>query len=161
MPEPIVPAATVVAGAAVLPVLQAAPAIAPQIAIAGYAIGLRADVLVAGFAGSIVALTFFNSVPSTGDTLRQLIQTTLWRMWWSLASSLTAGYIAPLLLLLEGPRLQIPEQLLLPIAFLVGAGAQRIVGGLLTRAEKRIAAPPGGPPAAAPSVLEEEARNGS
>lgn len=149
-------AATVVAGAAVLPVLQAAPAVVPSIVVLGYSIGLRADLLVAGFAGSVVALTFFNAVPSMGDTWRQLLATTLWRMWWCLASSLTAGYLAPVLLLLDGTRFQFPEQLVWSLSFLVGVGAQRVLGRFM---RERLGveppgaeiAPPGGakpPPAA-------------
>jgi hypothetical protein len=142
MPDPTLPSAAAVAvtaGAASVAALQAAPAIAPQLVVFGYALGLRADVLVAGFAGSVVALTFFNSVPSTGDTLRRLVETTLRRMWWCLASSLTSGYLTPLVLLPAPSELHIPEALMYSVAFVVGAGAQRILGRFLQRAEERIA----------------------
>lgn len=139
MPEPTSTAAgtaAVIAGAAVaMPVLSAAPSIVPQIVILGYAIGLRADVLLAGFAGSVVALAFFNTVPSTGDTWRALLETTVKRMWWCLASALSAGYMTPLLMLLDGDKLRIPESLMLSVAFLAGGGAQRIVGRWINRAE--------------------------
>jgi len=140
MPDPTLPGAAVVAGAGAVSVaaLQVAPAIAPQLVVFGYALGLRADVLVAGFAGAVVALTFFNSVPSSGDTLRHLVETTLWRMWWCLASSLTAGYMTPLMLLLEGPQFRIPEQLMFSVAFVIGVGAQRLLGRFLQRAERQI-----------------------
>lgn len=132
MPEPTAAAAStaVIAGAAVVPMLHEAAHFVPQIVINGFALGLRADVLLAGFAGSVAALAFFNAVPATGDTLGQLARTTLRRMWFCLASSLTAGYIAPLVLLLEGERLRIPDSLLVCAGFLVGVTAQRYLGKL-------------------------------
>lgn len=130
-------AVAIAAGAAGTAVLQVAPAALPQIVIFGYAVGLRADVLLAGFAGAVVALSFFNTVPSTGDTWRALLETSLRRMWWCLASALSSGYITPLMLLLDGEKLRIPEALVLSTAFVVGGGAQRIVGRFINRAEER------------------------
>lgn len=135
MPEPAITAATatLIATAAVLPVLAAAPAVVPQIVIFGFALGLRADVLLAGFLGSLVAIGFLNAVPSSGDTWRELVRTTARRMLHALCSSVTSGYLTPLFLLLEGPKLQIPETLMLSVAFVIGVGAQ----GWLARVLKK------------------------
>jgi hypothetical protein len=145
MPEPTIPtaaAATIVATAATIPALHAVPSVVPSIVIMGVAVGLRADVLLAGFAGSVVALAFFNTVPSLGDTWRALVETTFKRMAWCLASSLTAGYITPLLLLLDGDKLRIPipESLMLSVAFVAGAGAQKLLARFINKADKRAAA---------------------
>lgn len=95
----------------------------PVITLAGISLGLRADLLVAGFFGSIVAIVLLNSVPDSGDTIAHLIRTTFRRMFVALASSVTAGYLAPLVALLA----QIPEALLLGVAFAIGGGAQRVL----------------------------------
>ncbi len=126
MPDPTLPAVTtIIATGATLPVLAAVPLVAPQIVVFGIALGLRADVLLAGFCGAVVAMAFFNIVPSTGDTWRELVRTTWRRMWHGLASALAAGYLTPLMMLFDGDKLRIPETLMLSVAFVAGAGAQR------------------------------------
>lgn len=89
----------------------------------GVSLGLRADILIAGFAGSLVAIVLLNTVPSTGDTWPELVRTTLRRMLVALASSLTAGYLTPLAMLMAN----LPDALVLGGAFAVGAGAQRVL----------------------------------
>lgn len=131
--------ATAIALSAVVPVLGAAPAVVPHIVVFGFAVGLRADVLLAGFGGSVVAIAFFNAVPSTGDTVGALLRDSWRRMWWCLASSLTAGYITPLMLLADGAQLRIPDSLMLSAAFVVGAAAQSILGRYIKRGEDRAA----------------------
>jgi hypothetical protein len=96
----------------------------PMITLAGISLGLRADLLVAGFFGALVAIILLNTVPDTGgDTFGHLIRTTLRRMFVSVASSVTAGYLAPLIALLA----QLPDALLLGVAFAIGGGAQRVL----------------------------------
>ena len=95
----------------------------PMLTAFGIPLGLRADFLVAGFAGSIVAITLLNTVPSTGDTWRELIKTTIRRMMVTVASSLTSGYLTPLVLHL----LAIPDYYFLGGAFAVGGGAQQVM----------------------------------
>lgn len=127
MPEPTTSAAavlTVAAGAVSVPMLT----------VLGIPLGLRADLLVAGFAGSLVAIILLNTVPSTGDTWQALIRTTMRRMAVAVASSLTAGYLAPLALLAA----QMPDSLLLGGAFAVGGGAQQV----LTFAIRRLSGQP-------------------
>lgn len=119
MPEPT----STTAAAAVLHTVGT-PAIAvPLITVMGVSLGLRADVLLAGFAGSVAAMSLLNTVPSTGDTWRELVATSLRRLMVAVASSGFAGYAAPLLALVNG----VPEQLLLSVAFIAGAGAQSIL----------------------------------
>lgn len=95
----------------------------PVITAFGIPLGLRADVLIAGFFGSLVAIILLNSVPSEGDTWEHLVRTTFKRMFVAVASSVTAGYLTPLALLLAN----LPDALLLSVAFGVGGGAQRVL----------------------------------
>lgn len=95
----------------------------------GVSLGLRADLLIAGFFGSLVAIILLNSVPGTGDTWQQLMRTTLRRMFVALASSLTAGYLTPLAMLLAN----VPETLLLSAAFATGGGAQKVLAFVIKR----------------------------
>lgn len=116
MPEPTattVATATFIAAGVSLPVLTAF----------GIPLGLRADLLVAGFCGSLVAIVLLNSVPSTGDTWRHLLRATVRRMFVAMASSITAGYLTPLALLIAA----LPESLVLSGAFAVGGGAQQVL----------------------------------
>jgi hypothetical protein len=95
----------------------------------GVSLGLRVDLLIAGFAGALMAIILLNSVPSTGDTWQQLVRTTLRRMAVAFASSLTAGYLTPLVLLLA----QVPESALLGGAFAVGGGARQVLMAVISR----------------------------
>ncbi len=70
---------TSTAAAAVATLTGAAPAIS-VVQLFGVNLGLRHDVLVAGFAGALVAIVLLNSVPSDGDTWQHLLQSTLKRM---------------------------------------------------------------------------------
>lgn len=120
MPEPTTTAAaTLVAQAAAVPVLT----------VAGISLGLRADVLLAGFAGAVAAMTLLNSVPATGDTARELARTTFKRVGVSIGSAVTAGYTAPLVALING----IPIPFILSVSFVVGAGAMQLLPWLIER----------------------------
>lgn len=57
----------------------------------GVSLGLRVDILIAGFFGSLVAIILLNTVPGTSDTWVELLRTTVRRMFVAFASSLTAG----------------------------------------------------------------------
>lgn len=136
MPEPTTTAAGVLT-------VATATATSTMITAFGVSLGLRVDVLIAGFAGALVAIILLNAVPGSSDTWRELLRTTLRRMAVAFASSLTAGYLAPLALLAA----QLPDSLLLGGAFAVGGGAQQV----LVFAIKRISGqaqpapqPPGG-----------------
>lgn len=96
----------------------------------GIPLGLRADLMVAGFSGGLVAIILLATVPSSGDTWRSLLRDTTRRMAVVLASSLTAGYLTPLMAMLIT---NVPEPLLLSSAFVVGGGAQHVFGGLIQR----------------------------
>ena len=121
MTEPLItPAATTMA---------AATATMPLLTVFGVNLGLRPDVLVAGFAGALVAIVLLDSVPAVIDTWMQMVQGTLRRMMVVLASALMAGYITPLVLLLA----TIPAPLLLAAAFVTGAGAQKILAAMIER----------------------------
>lgn len=125
--------------------LAATGAALPAITILGVPLGLRADLLIAGFFGSLVAIILLNSVPSEGDTWAHLVRTTLRRMFVAIASSLVSGYLTPLAMLMAN----LPDPLLLCGAFATGAGAQRV----LLFAIMRMSGPPGPPgsPGTAPN----------
>lgn len=120
--------------------LVAASLSVPMLTVLGVPLGLRADLLIAGFAGSLVAIILLNSVPSTGDTWRELIRTTMRRILVAVASSLTAGYLTPLALLMA----RLPDPLVLGVAFAVGGGAQQVLMSAIRLVNKR-PLPPGEP----------------
>lgn len=131
MAEPAT-AAAVTMGAATLAV--------PMLTAFGVPLGLRTDLLIAGFSGSLVAIILLNTVPATGDTWRELIRATRRRMAVACASSLTAGYLTPLAMLLA----TLPEPLLLGCAFAVGGGAQQVLMFAIKRLSGQPAASPPG-----------------
>lgn len=137
MPEPTTTAAVTIAAATMA---------VPMLTAFGVPLGLRADLLVAGFAGSLVAIVLLNTVPSTGDTWQQLVRTTLRRMSVACASSLTAGYLTPLAMLVAA----VPESLLLGSAFAVGGGAQQVLMFAIKRLSGQAAAERAGAGGAAP-----------
>lgn len=148
MPEPTsttLGTVTVAAIGVTVPILSAVATAAPQIVILGYATGLRADVLMAGFCGAICAIAFFNAVPSTGDTVRELVRTALQRAWFAFASAVGAGYLTPLLMLADGLlSVPIPEKLLLSVAFVAGTGLQKWLARFIKPADAPITAKPAG-----------------
>lgn len=120
MPEPASSGAATIAAASVA---------VPALTAFGVPLGLRPDVLIAGFAGSLVAITLLDSVPSTGDTVRELLRTSGRRMAVSCAGALTAGYLTPMLLLLAS----LPDALLLGAAFAIGGSAQQALRRVIAR----------------------------
>ena len=101
--------------------LMMASAAAPALGAFGVEMGLRSDVLFAGFCGALVSIALLNTVPATGDTWRELVRTTLRRAFVAVAGSATAGYLVPAML---G---QTKLATLLACSFVVGAGAQKIL----------------------------------
>lgn len=122
IPEPTTTAAgaAIVAGAAVS---------TSALTVFGMPLGLHADLLLAGFFGSLVSIILLNTVPGTTDTWHELLRTSARRLAVAWASSITAGYLTPLALLIAN----VPPALMLSMAFLVGAGAQRVLVGLMRR----------------------------
>ena len=131
MPEPT--SSTAIAAAT----LTAAGISIPMITLFGIPLGLRVDLMIAGFFGSLVAIILLNSVPGDADTWTKLLRTTLRRMFVAFASSITAGYLTPLALLIAN----LPDALLLSAAFAVGGGAQRVLIGAIARLSGGTAAP--------------------
>lgn len=121
--------------------MAATGAALPVISVLGIPLGLRADFLFAGFIGSLVAIILLNTVPSQGDTVAHLVRTTMRRMFVAIASSMTAGYLTPLALLLAS----LPEPLVLSVAFAVGGGAQQVLVFAIARisAQQRNESNPG------------------
>lgn len=92
--------------------------------------------MVAGFAGSLAGIGLLNSVPSTGDTLAELVRTSWRRMVVAGSSALMAGYVAPMLAGDSGWTLG--------VGFLVGAGGQTFLAELLPWLQGRMRAVLGG-----------------
>lgn len=128
MPEPTATATATLAASAVS--IQ-------TITLFGIQLGLRPEVLVAGFSGAVVAIVLLNSVPSEGDTWRHLLRTSWRRMAVAAASSLTAGYLAPPMAPLLA-ALFTPEAGLGSGAFVIGAGAQAIVALMVKRTTGKV-----------------------
>jgi hypothetical protein len=126
----------------------------PALTVAGVGLGLRADVLLAGFCGAVAAMALLNTVPGSGDTWPELLRTSARRVGVSVGSAVTAGYISPLLALING----VPGELILSVAFVAGAFAQKLLPWIFERlgGGKGIRPPPGdddGPPPAGMGAL--------
>lgn len=122
MPEPTstaTAAITMAAGAVSIPVLT----------ILGVPLGLRADLLIAGFSGGLVAIGLLNTVPGTSDTWREMVRLGMRRAMVAICSALTAGYISPLALLIAN----VPPAMILGVAFAVGGGAQQVLTFIIRR----------------------------
>lgn len=121
MPEPASASASAsfLAAATAVPVLTAF----------GIPLGLRPDILIAGFSGSLAAITLLNTVPALDGTLLSLLRATLRRMAVAGASSLTAGYLTPAVMMSLGT----PDPLLLGSAFVVGGGAQYVLAAWIRK----------------------------
>ena len=128
MAEPTVAAAvTFTAITAAVPVLTAF----------GVPLGLRADVLLAGFTGAVCAISFLGAVPMSGDTIAALLSTSIRRFFFVLASSMAAGYMAPAI------AENFSTTTLLVTALAVGAGAQKLLAVAIDQAVKKMGLPPG------------------
>lgn len=104
--------------------IVAAPAVVATLAIAGVELGLRPDLLVAGFAGALTGIVLLSTVPQEGSGWLAVASATFRRLMVAIVSALTAGYLTPMLLL---PTECPDAALLLGAAFAVGAGAQQVL----------------------------------
>lgn len=127
MPEPTTTTAAAIAS------YTAASLTVPVLTAFGIPLGLRPEVLAAGFGGALAALGLLNSVPATGDTWHHLVKDTGKRIMFAVLSSLTAGYLAPLVFALLPSQVQTVEGVFLGVSFAVGCGAQRVLLGMLTK----------------------------
>lgn len=105
----------------------------PTLTVLGTSLGLRPDVLIAGFCGALAWITLLKTMPTSDDTWRELVRTSLRRMSVACASALTSGYLTPVV----GGLITF-EPLMLGLAFVVGAGAQRFLVALVNRQLRRI-----------------------
>lgn len=133
MPEPT----TTTAAAATI---AAATATIPVLTILGIPLGVPPETLIAGFFGGLVGVILLNTVPPADGGVWASVWTAARRMAVTFASSLTAGYVAPMfsgiIAVIPGVT---PYGALLGSAFLVGAGAQRVMAKAV---EKFAPAPP-------------------
>lgn len=120
MPEPTsttAVVATLATGALAVPMLTAF----------GVPLGLRADILLAGFSGSVAAMVLLNTVPRSGDTAWQLVKDTGRRIAVACVSALFAGYCTTSL----GGA--VSDGSLQSLGFLAGAGAQTLLPMLIAK----------------------------
>lgn len=122
MPDPNIPAAA--AGQ-----LVAAACSVCGVTLLGVPLGLRVDLLIAGFGGSVAAMALFNAVPVSWDTWQQLVRTSLQRMAVAVASSLVAGYVTPVIMLIA----DMPPAIVVGIGFVVGGGARQVLISMIKR----------------------------
>ncbi len=118
----------------------------PPLVVMGISTGLRPDMLLAGFAGSLVSIVLLNTVPASGDTWQHMLRTTARRAFTALASAALAGYLGPTMLELAG----IPERMALALSFVAGAGAQNVLQLAMARVLSTNPAAPPAPPAPPP-----------
>jgi hypothetical protein len=112
-------------------------AVVPLLTAFGVPLGLRADVLLAGLLGALAAIVLLNTVPPTGDTLKELLRTTIRRVSVAVASAVTAGYLLPAVVSDNAS-----VSAILFGAFVAGAGAQK----LLAMAVEKLSQKQGGQP---------------
>lgn len=119
--------------------LVASGATVPLLTLFGVPLGLRPDQLLAGFLGAIVAIAFFNSVPSSGDTLRELLRTTWRRISVVTCSALTSGYLTPVFMLGQPADLaNMSTPNMLGVSFVIGAGAQYFLRLSIVKLSKKL-----------------------
>lgn len=123
MPEPASTSASIA-------VLAASTVVAaPVLTAFGVPLGLHADTLLAGFLGAVAAIALLDIVPSSGDTARELVRTSVRRVGVAVGSAVTAGYLTPLVAIFAS----VPDSASLALAFVTGAGAQRMLKVALDR----------------------------
>lgn len=142
MADPVIAPATVAT-------LAAAAAAVPVLTIFGVPLGLHADDLIAGLFGAVTAIVLLDSVPSTGDTVRELARTTAKRVGVAAVSAVMAGYAAPVAgvivagllaaILPAGRAGELEKPFVLLCAFVIGGGAQRLFKVAIDMAARRVA----------------------
>lgn len=124
MAEPSTTAAVTLAStAATIPVLTAF----------GVPLGLRPDMLIAGFFGAVAWITLLKTMPVADDTWKELIRTSIRRMSVACASALTSGYLTPMV-----AGIISAEPVLMGLSFVVGAGAQGFLTAMVNKQIKQI-----------------------
>lgn len=126
--------------------LATAAALVPPITVMGVSLGLRPDVLMAGFAGAVAGIILLNSVPGSSDTWVELLRTTVNRMFVVLASTLTAGYLTPIL----ATPIGMGQGNTLGTAFVAGAAARLVLRWAVDKIT-----PPHAPPSVPPQGGED------
>lgn len=124
MAEPSTTAAVTLAStAATIPVLTAF----------GVPLGLRPDMLLAGFFGAVAWIVLLKTMPTADDTWRELVRTSIRRMAVACASALTSGYLTPMV-----AGVISAEPVLMGLSFVVGAGAQGFLTGMVQKRLQQI-----------------------
>lgn len=102
----------------------------PVLTILGVSLGLRPDILFAGFCGALVSILLLNSVPLVGEGVSARISNTVQRLFVALSSSVSAGYLTPLIVSII-PAMS--EPWVLGSAFVIGGGARVMLQNFIKR----------------------------
>lgn len=103
----------------------------PVLTVAGVSLGLHPGLLIAGAFGAFVGIVLLNTVPGEGKPWWYAV---LRRMLVMIASSVTAGYLTPIVL----SMMTMGEPLQMGIAFLVGGSAQFTMQALIKRVSRTV-----------------------
>lgn len=114
--------------------------------IFGVSLGLRPDFLVAGMLGAVASIFLLNSVPLEGAGVFARISNMVQRFFVVLSSSVTSGYLAPLMTAFV-PSLSMELQL--GSAFVIGAGARILLQRIIQRYSDALRSTQGRVPATA------------
>lgn len=125
MTEPVATATTVAATTASIPVLT----------VFGASLGLHPAYLVAGAFGAFVGIVLLNTVPA--DDSKPWWHGVLRRMVVMAASSVTAGYITPVVM----SMMSFNESLQMAAAFIVGGSAQWTMQAVIRRVTRTVGDP--------------------
>jgi hypothetical protein len=119
MPEPTVTATAIGAATAV-----------PLLTVFGVSLGLNPGLLVAGAFGAFVGIVLLNTVPAH----ESLVRTAMRRLMVLLASSVTAGYLTPLMLSVAS----LSDAVQFGSAFVIGGSAQWVLLAFIRRFVKGV-----------------------
>ena len=103
----------------------------PALTVFGISLGLQPGLLVAGAFGAFVGIVLLNTVPGEGKPWWYAV---LRRMLVMVASSVTAGYLTPVVLSLVSWN----ESLQMGTAFIVGGSAQWMMQAVIKRVTRTV-----------------------
>lgn len=112
--------------------VAATTASVPVLSIFGMSLGLHPGYLVAGAFGAFVGIVLLNTVPA--DESKPWWQSVLRRMVVMVASSVTSGYITPMVM----SMMSINESLQMGGAFVVGGSAQWTMQAVIKRLTRTV-----------------------
>lgn len=105
----------------------------PMLSVFGVSLGLHPGLLIAGAFGAFVGIVLLNTVPGEGKPWWYAV---LRRMLVMAASSITAGYLAPVVMV----WMNLSEPMQLCTAFIIGGSAQLSMQAVIKRVTRTVEA---------------------